>query len=110
MLSPAMVLRTILCANPTAEQIESALAANGFKIVSVNPSPHSEDDPLAVVREIIERRSLSANKLATKVGIAPSTLNRALNKPDHKFMLSTRTLKKIREWDRAAKQERNHQA
>lgn len=102
MLSPAMVLRTILCASPTAEQIEAALAANGFKIVSVKPpSPEEVYDPLALVQEIIERRSISASKLALNVGISPSTLNRALNNPNHKFMLSTRTLQKIKEWDHA---------
>lgn len=31
-LNPLMVLRTILCANPTAEQILAALDANGFEI------------------------------------------------------------------------------
>lgn len=61
--------------------------------------PSIPDDPVDVVREIIARRKISANKLATSAGIAPSTLNRALNNPKHKFMLSTRTLKKIRDWD-----------
>lgn len=102
--APAMVLRAILCANPTAEQIIAALTANGLEIVSVvknNAPTEFPQDPLDIVREILARRKVSANSLATSCGLAPSTLNRALNNPDHRFMLSTRTLKKIVDWDRS---------
>lgn len=97
------VLRTILCAHPTAGQIIAALAANGLEIVSSAERLASlseiPDDPLDIIREILARRKISANLLATSCGLSPSTLNRALNNPQHKFMLSTRTLKKIRDWD-----------
>jgi putative transcriptional regulator len=182
-ITPLIILRTILCATPTAEQVEAALAANGFQITASPPDeykivgrhgwneyttagigarirelregrswsqadlaerlevsvqaisqwetekhsptidnvvaaaelfgvpPHAIlwdeataepiDDPIAFVREILSRRGISATALASAAGLAASTLNRALNKPDHKNILSTRTLQKIRDWDRS---------
>lgn len=180
-MSPLVVLRTILCANPTAEQVLVALAANGLKIVSVNaknatteestlraladdkattakriaetrkakginqeklaelldchtvtvskletgvmdltmewilriadalgvhPTRFTEDqdiihDPRAYVQGVLDRHQITPNGLATKVGLSGSTLSRAMNDPKHKFMLSTRTLQKIKEWDQA---------
>lgn len=83
---------------PTPQQIIKALGAGGFHVV------HGRDvldiDPLEIIREVIARRGISANRLAELCGLAPSTLNRALNNPAHQFMISTRTLKKITDWDR----------
>lgn len=58
------------------------------------------DDPLDIVRDVIKRRKISATKLALACGLAASTLNKALNNPKHGTILSTRTLQKIRDWDR----------
>ena len=106
-MTPVEILRTILCANPTAEQILAALAANGFEIVPAGRKPAPDmvewivDDPMAFVREVIDRRGISLGALAIAAKIAPSTLTRALNDPSHKFTLSTKTIQKIREWDRS---------
>jgi transcriptional regulator with XRE-family HTH domain len=115
--SAIQVLRTILCANPTAEQIMAALEANGLAIVPKSDGPLVDleegsavpvsmadvasllGDPVRYVRDVIARRNISASKLAETVGISPSTLNRALNDPNHTCILSTRTLRKIKEWD-----------
>lgn len=87
---------------PTPRQIIKALEAGGFKIVlsdiSSNVS-YAPLDPVAIVREILERRGISANKLAESVGLAASTLNRALNNPEYTGTLSTRTINKIIAWD-----------
>jgi transcriptional regulator with XRE-family HTH domain len=107
-LTPLMVLRTILCANPTAEQILAALAANGFKIVPENEMSEWVDvetekdwlDPLAFVNEIMKRRKVSSTELARAAGLAASTLNRWLRN-DGSESLTVRTLQKIREWDRS---------
>jgi transcriptional regulator with XRE-family HTH domain len=111
---PLQVLRTILCADPTAEQILAALEANGLSIVpksngllvdleegSAVPVSTTEaiDDPIAFVREVMERRGVSSTQLARSAGISPSTLNRALNDPNHTCIWSSRTLRKIKEWD-----------
>jgi transcriptional regulator with XRE-family HTH domain len=58
------------------------------------------DDPVAFVREVISRRKISPNKLAALTGLVASTLTRALNNPNHKCVLSTRTIRKIKDWDR----------
>lgn len=86
---------------PTPRQIMKALEAGGFRIVSSDAGAMPANiDPIGIIKEIIERRGISANRLANFCELSPSTLNRALNNPDHKFMISTRTLKKITDWDR----------
>lgn len=98
-----MVLRTILCASPTAEQIEAALAANGFKIVSVD-APMAGlvvDDPIAFIQEILSRRGMTSTELARAVGLAASTLNKKFAHPDDAGSLNTTTLKRIADWDRS---------
>jgi hypothetical protein len=91
---------------PNPEQIISALRAGGFEITRTGGDPTSllvpascQIQPLETVREIMIRRKLTLGGLASKVGIAPSTLTRAMNDQGHKFTLSTKTLNKIIEWD-----------
>lgn len=106
-VSPLVVLRTILCANPTAEQILAALAANGLTIVPVGARPPIAtpnipiDDPKAYVLDVLARHKLAPGALAAKIGVSPSTLTRALNDPDHKFKFAVTTLQKIKEWDQS---------
>lgn len=50
---------------------------------------------LAYVRFVLGETHQSPHSLATKAGIAPSTLTRALNDPKHKFKLSMATIEKI---------------
>jgi predicted transcriptional regulator len=101
-MTPLDILRTILCANPTAEQILAALAANGFEIVPVGRVTATEqaiDDPIAFIQGIVERRGITTSELARAVGIAPSTLNKKVADPEAGG-LNARTLKKIADWDR----------
>ena len=56
-------------------------------------------EPIRIVRGICNRRNVSLGGLATAAGVAPSTLARAMNDPDHKFELSVKTLNKIIAWD-----------
>jgi len=49
----------------------------------------------AYVRHVLEMTGLSASSLAKRVGVASTTLTRALNDPQHKFALSTSTLERI---------------
>jgi transcriptional regulator with XRE-family HTH domain len=104
-VSPLQVLRTILCANPTAEQVLAALDANGLKIMPRGAGPTVErdaiDDPIGYIKDVLARHNLTPGGLALKVKISGSTLTRAMNDPDYKFVLSTRTLQKIKEWDNA---------
>lgn len=99
---PIAVLRTILCANPTPEQIVAALAANGLTIVSSQRPEMIEaiDDPRGYINEVLERRKITASRLCKLCEIAPSTLNRSL-KPDYQFVISARILKKIKDWDQS---------
>ena len=53
---------------------------------------------LAYVRFVLEQMHISPHKLAVGAKIAPSTLTRALNDPDHKFSLSGKTIEKIAEF------------
>lgn len=102
-VDPLIVLRTILCANPTPEHIVAALAANGLEITSVaakNVAREIPNDPLDIVREIIQRRGMTATSLARACGLAASTLNKVLKNAEEKS-ITTRTLQKIREWDQA---------
>lgn len=46
---------------------------------------------------VMRRLDMTASALARLAGIAPTTLTRALNDPNHQFTLSTTTLEKIRE-------------
>lgn len=104
-MNPRMVLDIALASGAsTADRIIAALEAAGLEIIAsevVRPVTLLPEDPVDIVREVISRRKVSANKLAALCGLAASTLNRALNNPKHKFMLSTRTLRKIKEWDNA---------
>jgi transcriptional regulator with XRE-family HTH domain len=50
---------------------------------------------LAYVRSVLKETRLTPHALATKAGISPSTLSRALNDPKHKFTLSLATIEKI---------------
>jgi transcriptional regulator with XRE-family HTH domain len=103
--TPLQVLRTILCANPTAEQVLAALDANGLKIMPKGAGQTVErdaiDDPIGYIKDVLARHNLTPGGLALKVKISGSTLTRAMNDPEHKFVLSTRTLQKIKEWDNA---------
>ncbi|MBW5438617.1 helix-turn-helix transcriptional regulator [Bradyrhizobium canariense] len=56
-----------------------------------------ETKALAYVRHVLEMRQMKPGALATKAGLSPSTLTRALNDPGHKFKLSMTTLEKIAE-------------
>jgi transcriptional regulator with XRE-family HTH domain len=51
-LAPLAVLRTILCANPTAEQILAALAANGFGVVPLGGKSPTTDTGIGMLRSI----------------------------------------------------------
>lgn len=84
---------------PTPEQIIAALKAAGLEIVPIIRDGTIVGSPVDYVRSVLVRHNISANKLATNAGIAPSTLNRALNDPNHTCTLSTTTLRKIRHWD-----------
>jgi len=64
-------------------------------------APEAVDDPKAYVLDVLKRHNLKPGALATKAGVQPSTLSRALNDPDHKFKFSVGTLQKIRDWDRS---------
>jgi transcriptional regulator with XRE-family HTH domain len=47
------------------------------------------------IRLLMRKRDWSATELARSSGIAPSTLLRALNNPDYRYVFSLRTLQKI---------------
>jgi hypothetical protein len=50
---------------------------------------------IAYVRHVLQVLNLSPRALAQKARLAPSTIARPLNDPDHKFVLSTSTIQKI---------------
>lgn len=50
---------------------------------------------LTYIRHVLDSTGLSASSLAKRVGIAPTTLTRPLNNPEHKFVISTSTIAKI---------------
>lgn len=50
---------------------------------------------LSWIRSIMRRRDWTATDLARRSALAPSTLLRALNDPEHQFVFSLRTLQKI---------------
>lgn len=87
----------------TPESAIRALEAGGFRITlrDARPGPKHDtiDDPVGYVREVLDRHDISASKLADKAGLAASTLYRALNDPNHRCILSGRTLRKIKQWD-----------
>lgn len=100
------VLNIALACGADGAKLLKALDVAGYKVISKSASAAEllgfdkyYEDPVKYVRSVLERRDISANKLATECKIAPSTLNRALNDPKHKCVLSTRTLRKIKEWD-----------
>lgn len=51
---------------------------------------------IAYVKRVLAKTGLAPTALAKKVGIAVSTLTRALNDPDHQFRLSISTLERIK--------------
>jgi SOS-response transcriptional repressor LexA len=57
----------------------------------------SQDEARAFVRAALEKTGWSLARLAKEAGVAPSTLSRPLNNPDHKFILKAATLKKVAE-------------
>lgn len=60
--------------------------------------PGMESDwTLVYVRSVLVATGWSARRLTQEAGIAPTTLTRALNSPDHKFNLSVTTLNKLRD-------------
>jgi transcriptional regulator with XRE-family HTH domain len=50
---------------------------------------------LAYVRHVMAELRLAPTALAAKAGLSSTTLTRALNDPNHKFTLSTKTLERI---------------
>jgi transcriptional regulator with XRE-family HTH domain len=107
-VSPLQVLRTILCANPTAEQVLAALNANGLAIVPASQAVCLHDakaapiEPVSIIHEICERRGLTPTELARKVGLSPSSINRNVYKNGgYTGTMGVRTLNKIIEWDRS---------
>jgi len=82
---------------PTPEQIIRALAAGGYRIIKDGDAPGAIDGK-EIIREIMERRKMTATELANAVGITPSVLNKPLR---HQHMgLTIRTVNKVVEWDR----------
>lgn len=82
-ITPAIVLRTILCANPTAEQIMAALEANGFKIVAdgtddlgpvardhVGRGAYTTEGMGARMRDLRDRLGWSQSDLAEKLSVS----------------------------------------
>lgn len=57
----------------------------------------SVDEPAVYLKSILAKHNITATELARKIGVAQSTLNRQINVPG--YLVSTRTLKKVREWD-----------
>lgn len=49
----------------------------------------------AYIRFVLEEFGMTPSALAKAAGLAPTTITRALNDPDHKFTLSMKTLEKI---------------
>ncbi|UPK17603.1 helix-turn-helix transcriptional regulator [Bradyrhizobium sp. 131] len=58
--------------------------------------PRGRSDPFVEwIRVIMQKRDWTATDLARRSGLAPSTLLRALNDPEHRFKFTKRTLQKI---------------
>lgn len=55
----------------------------------------SDQTDARYLRYVLEQTGDAPGALAKKAGVAASTLTRRLNSPDHKFVLSTTTLRKI---------------
>lgn len=53
------------------------------------------DWALAYVRHVMAEKGWTGADLAKRIGMAPSTINRPLNDPDHKSMLSRKTIGQI---------------
>ncbi|MDB5618536.1 helix-turn-helix domain-containing protein [Tardiphaga sp.] len=60
------------------------------------------DSPLAYIHDVMKRHNVTSTELARKAGIAASTINKPLRDKGSKNLFNTRTLQKIRAWDRAA--------
>ncbi|MDB5584873.1 MAG: hypothetical protein JWR80_10049 [Bradyrhizobium sp.] len=102
--SPELVLRIVLAANPSADEVLAALEAGGFKVVPIgaNAGDNAIDDPAAFVNEILRRRSMSPSALAKACGLAHTTVSRGLGlDPKYNNIFNARTLKIIKEWDRS---------
>jgi phage repressor protein C with HTH and peptisase S24 domain len=56
-----------------------------------------DDWHLNYLRDVLTSTGWTASRLAKEIGVASTTLTRALNSPSHKFNLSLTTLDKIRE-------------
>jgi SOS-response transcriptional repressor LexA len=54
--------------------------------------PGYKDAGIAYVRHVLAATGWSGSKLAKAAGVEPSTINRPLRDPDHKFGFNTRTL------------------
>lgn len=102
-LEAAKIIDIAITCGADGTKMLKALDMAGFEVVSKKAIAVSAsiDDPLEYVKEVLSRRNISATQLARQCGLAASTLNRALNKPDHKCILSGRTIRKIKEWDAA---------
>lgn len=103
-LTALMVLRSILCANPTAEQVVDALRANGLKIGVILANTESAlefpvGNHIEWVRDIAKQHGISVTELARVAGLAPSTLNKKMSGAED-CGFNTTTIEKIAEADR----------